>query len=121
MSMQLQRQNVVMSNVANMRTPGYRTRRLEFEENLQAALSLNDRGKVSRTHEKHMPAVFTPEGFTPEMEKALKTHYVYGEDRVDLDKEMAVMAKTSLQYSALSTVIKSNFEGLRSLITEGQK
>jgi flagellar basal-body rod protein FlgB len=121
MGMQLQRQNVVMSNVANVRTPGYRTRHLEFEDKLQTALALNDRGNIARTHNRHMPAFFNPEGFSPEMEKALTPHYIYGEDRVDLDKEMAVMAKTSLQYSALTTVMKSSFEGLRNIIQEGQK
>ncbi len=32
MDMQLQRQNVVMSNVANLKTPGYKARNLEFED-----------------------------------------------------------------------------------------
>ncbi len=121
MGMQLQRQNVVMSNIANMRTPGYKARKLEFENQLQQALALDQRGKISRTHEKHVPAVFNEEGFSPDMEKALRPHFVHGEDRVDLDKEMATMAKTSLHYSALTTIIKSNFEGLRNIITEGQK
>ena len=46
---------------------------------------------------------------------------MHGEDRVDLDKEMATMAKTNLHYSALTTVIRSKFEGLKQIITEGQK
>lgn len=121
MGMQLDRQNVVMSNIANMRTPGYKARRLEFEEQLQSALALDQRGKISRTHEKHVPVAFNENGFSADMEKALHPHFVHGEDRVDLDKEMATMAKTSLHYSALTTVMKSNFEGLRNIITEGQK
>ena len=32
MDMQLQRQNVVMSNVANVKTPGYKPLELEFEK-----------------------------------------------------------------------------------------
>jgi flagellar basal body rod protein FlgB len=31
------------------------------------------------------------------------------------------MAKTSLNYNALTTVIKSNFDGLKQIITEGGK
>ena len=121
MGMQLQRQNVVMSNIANMRTPGYKARSLEFEGQLQQALALDQKGKISRTHEKHVPAAFDPEGFGPDMDKAVRPHFVHGEDRVDLDKEMATMAKTSLHYSALTTIIKGNFEGLRNIITEAQK
>ena len=39
----------------------------------------------------------------------------------EVDKEMATMAKTSLHYSALTSVIRSKFEGLKNIITEGQK
>jgi len=121
MNMQLQRQNVVMSNIANLRTPRYRARTLEFEDQLQAALNLDARGKLTRTHEKHMPAVFDPNGFGPEWDKVINPRVVHGEDRVDLDKEMTRMAKTSLHYSTLSTVMKSHFEGIRTIISEGQK
>ena len=121
LDMQLQRQNVVTSNMANIKTPGYNARRLHFEEELQLALGLDARGKLSRTDRKHMPVVFDPNGFGPDLEKAFKPRIVHGEDRVDLDKEMAIMAKTNLHYSALTTVIRSRFEGLRQVITEGAK
>ena len=121
MDMQLKRQNVVMSNLANVRTPGYKPRTLEFEKELQAALGLDARGKLSRTHEGHVPAAFDPKSFGPDWDKKFVPRVVHGEDRVDLDKEMALMAKNSLQYNALASVMKSNFDGLRNIITEGQK
>ena len=121
LDMQLQRQNVVASNMANIKTPDYRARKLMFEDELQAAIGLDAKGKMSRTDQKHMPVVFDSNGFGPEWEKAFKPRIVHGEDRVDLDKEMATMAKTNLHYSALTTVIRSKFEGLRQVITEGAK
>jgi len=121
LDMQLQRQNVVTSNMANIKTPGYNARKVMFEDELQAALGLDARGKMSRTDQKHMPVVFDPKGFGPEWQKAFKPRVVHGEDRVDLDKEMATMAKTNLHYSALTTVMRSKFEGLKTIITEGQK
>ena len=121
MDMQLQRQNVVMSNVANVKTPGYKPLKVEFEEQLQAALNSDTRGKLSRTDEHHMPAAFDPESFGPEWEKAFKPRVVHGEDRVNLDKEMAAMAKTTLQYNAMTTVIKSGFDGIKTIIQEGAK
>ena len=121
MDMQLKRQNVVMSNIANVRTPGYKPRILEFEKELQEALNLDARGKISRTNPRHIPAVFDPDTFGPEWDKKFVPRIVHGEDRVDLDKEMASMAKNSLQYNALASVIKSNFDSLRAVITEGQK
>ncbi len=121
MDMQLQRQNVVSSNLANIKTPGYRARSVQFEDELQAALGLDAKGKLTLTNDKHMPMAFSPDGFSAEWEKAFKPRIIHGEDRVNLDKEMATMAKTNLHYSALSQVIRSNFEGLKSIITEGQK
>ena len=121
MDMQLQRQNVVMSNVANVKTPGYKPLELEFEKELQSALNIDARGKLSRTNQEHMPAVFDPESFGPEWEKAFKPRVVHGEDRVNLDKEMAAMAKTTLQYNTMTTVIKSGFDGIKTIIQEGSK
>lgn len=121
MDMQLQRQNVVAGNMANIKTPGYKARTLSFEDELQTALGLDAKGKVSRTNSRHMPAAFSPEGFGAEWHKAFKPRIIHGEDRVDLDKEMAVMAKTNLHYSALTTIIRSKFEGLKQIIAEGQK
>ena len=121
MNMQLQRQNVVMSNVANVKTPGYKPRVLEFEDDLQAALNLDSKGKITRTHGKHIPSGFDSDTFNASWDTELKPRIVHGEDRVNLDKEMALMAKTNLQYNALSTVIKSNFDGLKNLIAEGGK
>ena len=121
MDMQLQRQNVVMSNVANVKTPGYKPMVLEFEEELQSALNLDAQGKLSRTHEKHVPSSFDVNGFGASWDHSIKSRVVFGEDRVNLDKEMALLAKTSLQYNTMSTVIKSGFDGLRAIITEGGK
>ena len=121
MDMQLQRQNVVMGNVANVKTPGYKPLELEFEKELQSALNMDARGKLSRTNQEHMPAVFDPESFGPEWEKAFKPRVVHGEDRVNLDKEMTAMAKTTLQYNTLTTVIRSGFDGIKTVIQEGAK
>ncbi len=121
MNMELQRQNVIMGNMANVHTPGYKPRELEFEKELQAALGLDQQGRVSRTDKQHIPGTFDPNGFGPEWDKAHKPRIIHGEDRVNIDKEVTKMAKNSLHYNALAQVIKANFEGVRTVITEGSK
>ena len=121
MDMQLQRQNVIMGNIANVNTPKYKPRELEFEAELQSALNLDAKGKVARTAEGHMPAAFDPDGFGPEWSKQFTPRVVHGEDRENLDKEMVKMAKNNLQYTALAQITKSSFEGIRNIITEGSK
>lgn len=121
MDMQLQRQNVIMSNIANVNTPQYKTRTLEFEGELQKALGLDMRGRMTRTSEAHMPVAFDPNGFGPDLEKSIKPRVAHGEDRVNMDKEMVKMAKNTLQYNALAQVIKGNLDGIKTAIMEGSK
>jgi flagellar basal-body rod protein FlgB len=116
-----ERQNVVMSNLANIKTPGYKALELKWEDELQAALGRDAKGKLSTTSEQHLPAVFNAKTFNGEGLHAFQPHTVKGMDSVDLDKEMAKMSKNTLMYNALVTVVKSNFEGLKTVITEGSK
>jgi flagellar basal-body rod protein FlgB len=121
MDLRLERQNTVMSNITNVNTPEYKTRRLEFEDRLQKALDQDARGRMTRTNKEHMPVVFSPDGFEGQGVESLKARSVYGEDSVDLDKEMAVMTKNGLAYNALASVIKKNFDGIQKVIQEGSK
>ena len=120
MDMQLQRQNVITSNIANVKTPGYLPLELEFEEELQRALNIGN-GKVTRTNENHMPARFDANNFAPGIDHAFKPRRVFGEDRVNIDKEMANMAKVNLNYSTLATVTTKGYEGIKDVIQEGSK
>lgn len=121
MDMRMERQNLVMSNLANMNIPSYKARSLEFESELQNAVASNTRGLVTRTNGKHMPTAFDVEGFSGSLAKEFKPRTIYGADAVDMDKEMATMAKNSLQYSTLSQLIKANFDGIQKAIMEGGK
>ena len=79
------------------------------------------RGRMSRTAPGRKPDVCEPETITSEIEKSVKPRVDHGEDRVNLDKEMVKMAKASLHYNALSQVIKNNFDGIKTVITEGSR
>jgi flagellar basal-body rod protein FlgB len=121
MDMRLERQNLVMSNLANMNIPGYKAKSLEFEQELQSAVGTSAKDMVTRTDTKHLPSAFDPEGFSGEVATTFKPRVIYGQDSVDLDKEMGVMARNTLQFNALTTVVKSNFDAVKSAITEGGK
>ncbi len=121
MDLQMQRQNVIMSNVANVNTPKYQKRSFEFEKELQQALGLDMNGRVTRTSTEHMPASFDARNFQGDWAKAMDLRVVHGEDRVDVDQEMAKMAKNNLQYNALAQVTKSGYAGLKQIIQEGAK
>lgn len=121
MDFHLQRQNIVSSNLANINTPGYKTQRLEFEQQLQDALGLSESGTLTRTDAAHFPVDFDPSTAEGTMIGPVQPRIIHGKDNVDLDKEMATMAKTSMLYGALSTIIQKNFAGLKQIIQEGGK
>ena len=119
LDMRMQRQNIVMSNLANIKTPQYKARRVEFEEELQSALGLDGKGRVTTTNPHHLPGAFDSDSFSAKAISDLKPRVIHGEDAVDLDKEMAVMAKNTLSYNALTTVLQKSFEGVKNIIADG--
>ncbi len=121
LDMRLQRQNVINSNLANVNTPKYKPRELEFEAELQKALGLDMQGNMARTSGEHMPSAFTAQNFQPEWFKQFKPRAIHGEDRVNMEKEMVKLAKNQLQYNALTQIIQKNFEGLKTIISEGKQ
>lgn len=121
MDMQLERQNIVSGNIANIKTPGYKAKKVTFEEELQKSLGLDMKGKMSRTDGSHMPTVFSVDGFGADLRTAVRPRIIHGEDRVNLDKEMATLAKSNLHYSALTSAMKNQFDMLKTAIQEGQK
>jgi len=121
MDFQLQRQNIVSANLANINTPGYKARRLEFEKDLQTALGLSEAGAVARTHSEHLPAPFAAENAEASVIRSLTPRVIQGVDNVDLDTEMAAMAKNNLLYSTLATIMAKNFTGLKQIIQDGGK
>ena len=118
---QLQRQNIVSANLANINTPGYKARRLEFEKDLQAALATSEAGAVARTHPDHFPVPFSADQAEASLTKSLTPRVIQGVDNVDLDTEMATMAKNNLLYNTLATVIQKNFAGMKQVIQDGGK
>lgn len=117
----LQRQNLVMANIANVNTEGYKARTLEFEKQMQSQLDLDANGRMTKTNSRHMPAEFDPQGFQGDTLKAFKPRVIYGEDSVNLDKETVTMAKNAMMYNALTTILKKNFTGITKIIQEGAK
>jgi flagellar basal-body rod protein FlgB len=121
MDLHLDRQNVVMTNLANQDVPSFKARTLDFEKELQSALNTDERGKVTRTNAGHLPSVFSANGFQGDLTMAWKPQVVAGLDSVNMEKEMSIMAKNTLMYNALTSITKKNFADLQRVITDGGK
>lgn len=121
LDMRMHRQNVVTSNMANIKTPGYRAKRVEFEAELAAAVGQSREGRMSATHASHLPSAFDPAVAQAVTGETFRPRVVQGQDAVDMDKETAVMAKNALAYNTLTQVMQKGFEGLKNVIMEGNK
>ena len=121
MNMQLERQNVIAGNLANIDTPNYKPRELSFEKERQTALGQDMEGQMSRTSAEHIPSAFDASSFRPEWSEAFKPRLIHGEDRVNLDKEMAKHSKNQLQFTALAQVLTKTFEGIHTVIQDGKQ
>lgn len=115
------RHRAIANNIANVDTPGYKRMEVYFEEELQRALSGNGiAGR--RTHPAHLPiGSADPAGVTPTVVTDPSTSYRLDGNNVDIDIEMAKLAKNTLLYNALVQEVAAELGRLRTAITEGRK
>lgn len=114
------RHEVISNNLANVNTPGFKRSEVEFEELLAKEIyGEKDDGKLKmvRTHEKHLP--FKPKKFraTPQVELDTSTTMRVDKNNVDIDIEMASMAKNQLYYTALATQLGNYVNRVKTTIT----
>lgn len=106
------RQRVLANNIANVDTPGYTRQEVHFEDALKEAI--DDPGTDGQLKVAAIEQV--------EIETATD-HQTPGRDNgnnVAIDREMADMAKNSLQYETAAQLLYSKFRLLRNAIKEGR-
>jgi flagellar basal-body rod protein FlgB len=110
------RQRSTSANIANATTPGYKRSEVRFEEQLQQAVERwNLKGE--RTNARHMAlgdrdlAQIQPEVLQPD-DPALPS----GINNVDIDHEMAELAKNQLKYQLNIRLLTRSFSALRTSI-----
>lgn len=104
------RQSVISDNIANAETPSFKARKVEFETDLQRAVDSIETGAMG-PEIKQVQATITQDPQS-EMGQDLNT--------VDMDREMAAMTKTDLQYAAGTQMINKKFFFLKYAIGEGR-
>ena len=115
------RHEVLSNNIANVNTPNFRRSHVRFEDLLKKELGLDDNllMKVVRTHDRHLPIPFGGKARAVIEQDATTNMRVDG-NNVDIDIEMAEVAKNQLYYSALANAVGGHISKLKSVITSGQ-
>ncbi|MEZ4750103.1 MAG: flagellar basal body rod protein FlgB [Bdellovibrionota bacterium] len=109
------RHNVITDNIANAETPGFKARRVEFEQELQNSI------------EKEKQGVADAEGGIERSLSSIKPilyedpNSEVGQDRnsVDMDREMAMLKKNEVKYNAATQSVIKKFSLLKFAISEG--
>ncbi len=108
------RHKLISGNIANISTPGYRSKDIDFHGELKKFLDNKDHLKVKVTHENHIPiGQSRPKG--PEL-IINKSRSGNGINNVDIDKEVANMAENQIYYTAGARLLAQKFEGIKRVI-----
>jgi len=115
------RNDAIAQNIANVDTPGYKRKTVKFEEFLSEALDTNTL-KGNLTDPRHIPIGSTNVDDininVTEDNASLSTRL--DGNNVDIENEMALMAKNTIQYNTLIQRLNTQFKTLRSAIKEGR-
>jgi flagellar basal-body rod protein FlgB len=93
------RQSAIANNIANIETPGYRARKVEFEQALQHAVEHGD----------------SPAGVSPSTLSSLEPTRLNGSN-VNLDEETLSHIDTTMRYQLTMRALDSKYSMLRDAI-----
>lgn len=113
------RHEVISNNLANVNTPNFKSSSVDFEELLAKELMPPDTGKLEmvRTHDRHLPKPPLLLKAWPVVKQDLTQSMRKDQNNVDIDREMANLAKNQLYYNALTSQLSGFVSGMRAVIT----
>ena len=117
----LARNDTISQNLANVDTPNYKRKDVAFEQYLNNALDeSNLEGNL--TDKRHIPINSKDiDSIEPTItqDNSNVSMRIDG-NNVDIDSEMAYLAKNTIKYNALVQLINSNFSKTKNVIREGK-
>ena len=90
------RHQIIAANLANIDTPGYKTKTIDFQEEFQSLI----KGQQPRTVEAAGLDV-KPDG-----------------NNVNIDRETRLLAENAIRFNLASTLLRGDFKGIRDAIQE---
>lgn len=107
---------VIANNIANVDTPHYKAKDVSFKKELNK--SMNASFQANRTHMKHFS--FSGEDHQAyRISEQTNTLYNHNGNNVDVDKEMADLAKNQIYYQAIVDRLNGKFSSIQTVIRGG--
>ncbi|MFV9567453.1 flagellar basal body rod protein FlgB [Thermoanaerobacter mathranii] len=114
------RNNVIANNIANVNTPNFKRSEVKFENILKDAINGTKlRGYI--TNPKHIP-IGPPlvDSIQPEIVQVNNTSMRLDGNNVDIDAEMANLAKNQLYYYALVQRVSGELNSIMTAVKDGR-
>jgi flagellar basal-body rod protein FlgB len=123
MGLRLARHDFASSNLANMDTPGFRARHLDFEKVLAQNLAAGpNQLDVRQTNLHHIPTRDSESAFKRAGQAVRMSPYGWDEnddDKLEIDQEMTLLTKNQLIYNTTVQMLAKEFDNLKYAIGEG--
>lgn len=114
------RHNITSSNIANAETPGYKAKKVDFEQALSRAVDINGLGKMHTSDPEH----YAVNGAS--ISRVVADVYENPDitvtndgNTVDLEREMSELAENTILYKAALQLINKKLAGLAYAVSEG--
>ena len=112
---------VLGSNIANIETPGYKSKDLVFEKALGKAMNAHIPSPLNVTNPKHLDGrqIIPLQLVKPQVIQTSNPVGNLDGNSVDLEREMVKLGENQVVYQALTQMISHKFSQLKASIREG--
>jgi flagellar basal-body rod protein FlgB len=122
MDLRAQRHALLVSNLANADTPGYKAFDLMVEESMQQQSGSKSNLNMIRTQPSHLPsAKANAPSVRPKIARLPEQDNLRGDgNTVDMDREMSSLSSNQLLFRASAQIVAKDLQLLKNVITGGR-
>ena len=112
------RGELIANNLANVSTPGYKRQDIDFKSALKQEMSSENSVSLKTTKNNHL--AFSKQ-YASVQTSQNNRNYRNDKNSVDIDVEMAELAKNSIYYNVMTNRAAGHFSTLNQVIQQGGK
>lgn len=112
------RNEAISNNIANVNTPGYKRATVEFENILKDKM-IERTVPLRTTNIRHIGKNNSIHNINPKIKINKEYSTKHDKNNVNIDVEMANLAKNTIMYNAIVNQTSREFEKIKSVISEG--